>query len=34
MRCIGRTAILIGFGAALLLRPALAGPPKFEVDPS
>jgi hypothetical protein len=34
MRCIGRRAILIGFGAALLLRPALAGSPKFEVDPS
>ena len=34
MRCIGRKAALIGFGAALLLRPALAGAPKFEVDPS
>ena len=31
---IGRTIALIGFIAAAFLRPALAEPPKFQVDPT
>ena len=34
MPCLGRRLALAGFLAAALLRPALAEPPKFQVDPT
>ena len=34
MTHIARRIVLVAFAAAALLRPALAEPPKFEVDPS
>ena len=34
MPCIGRRIAVMGFVAAVLLQPALAEPPKFQVDPT